>query len=429
MLCRQVVLRTGLTVVLAAGSVLAARTEKPNTLLITTDQQFADLLLGVALSSCAARSGPIAVSGVATDTFPSHYPRFSWDRVPVYQMFMDYGRLLTDAEVAAIASTSDFICIEKAHGGKAAGGAELGTRHENARFKALKPESTCLFYFNSAFAYPFTTSSRVFRYGKVSEEYKPFLLKDTKTGELAHREKVYCFDVLNPGFRNWWAKTVGKCVRESGVDGLFVDQMHGFVWMRPRKKEEVAQAQAELMRMASRAIGSDKILLLNNAHDIPELFEIGDAFMLEHFSPKLLTKEAILRDWEAMKRIHEAGKIAVWRIGVDVEERASAGAGRRRRPNAAACEALARERISFYLAAFLMGAQPYSYFQYGWGWCLQDGALVDYPEFKKRLGRPLGEYTRHDPNGWLFRRQFEHASVRVDLETRQGKVEWQSLHR
>jgi len=339
-------------------------------------------------------------------------------------MFADDNRLLTDAEVAAIASTSDFICIEKSHGCKVVGGADLGARHEIARFKALNPDLKGLFYFNSAYAYPFTTHSQLFRYDQVSEKHKAFLLKDPKTGELAHREKVYYFDVLNPGFRTWWAQTVGKCVRESGADGVFVDQMHGFGWLRPRKKKDVANAQAELMRMAKASIGRDKILLLNNAANIPELFEIGDAFMFEHYEPALLTKEAIVKDWEAMKRISRAGKISVWRIGVEVEARDRSNAGKHPPLSDAAHEALAKERMSFYLAAFLVGAQPYSYFQCGWGWRLQTGPLVDHSEFKKRLGKPLGEYARPDPNGWVFRREFEHASAQVDLDAREGRIEW-----
>ena len=264
----------------------------------------------------------------------------------------------------------------------------------------------------------------MFRHDEVGDKYKSFLIKDPETGGLAHRGNVYFFDVLNPEFRTWWVETVGKCVRASGADGLFVDQMHGFAWLRPQRKNKVAKAQAELMRMAKEAIGRDKILLLNNAHDIPELFEIGDAFMFEHYDSRLLTKEAILKDWEAMKRISRAGKAEVWRIGIEVEERDRSATRENRPLTDADYEVLAKERISFYLAAFLVGAQPYSYFQYGWGWRLQTGPLAGHPEFKKRLGKPLSDYTRPDPGGWVFRREFEHASVSLDLDSREGTIEW-----
>ena len=49
--------------------------------------------------------------------------------------------------------------------------------------------------------------------------------------------------------------------------------------------------------------------------------------------------------------------------------------------------ALARDRVEYYLACYLIGAQPYSYFQYGWGWTLSSGSLHDYPNCINRLAR------------------------------------------
>ena len=377
-------------------------------------------LMATLLSLCFSPARADAV-GLA-----SAFPRFSWDKVPVYQMFAHGERLLEDSEVREIASISGFICIEKQHGFKPLGGSDLGTRHEIPRFKAIDPNLKCLFYFNSAFAYTFVTYSKVFGFGKVDDKFKSFLITDPATGELAHRGHQYLFDVLNPEFRKWWADTAGRCVRESGADGLFVDQMHGFAYLRPQKRTEVAKAQAELMRMAKTAIGPDRILLLNNAADIPELFAIGDAFMLEHYDPKLLSKEAMLKDWALLKKISEANKIAVWRIGVEIEDRTAEGGASKPRLSDAVYDARARKQLPFYLAAFLIGAQPYSYFQYGWGWELKTGPLAGFPEFKRPLGKPLGDFTRPDPNGWIFRREFEHASVWLDLNAREGKIEWKS---
>jgi hypothetical protein len=345
-------------------------------------------------------------------------PAFSWDKVPIYQMFGDGNRLLTDAELGSIVGSSDFICIEKSHGLKKTGCAKLGAAREIARFKKIDPKTSCLFYFNSAYAFPFSKDTGVFGAEVVEEPFRSFLLLDPKTGEPRRRGRVPMFDVLKPEFRSWWAETVGKGVRESGADGLFVDQMHGFAFHRRQQKSEVDAAQAEMMRMAKKAIGPEKILLLNNGAHIPELFEIGDAFMFEHYNADQITKEAIVADWDLMKKISAADKIAVWRIGVEVETQGKKDLG------AADFEKLARERLSYYLAVFLIGARPYSYFQYGWGWTLQDGALVDFPEFSKPLGAPKGEATRPDPAAWTFTREFERASVRVDLETGKAEIMW-----
>jgi hypothetical protein len=345
-------------------------------------------------------------------------PAFSWDRVPIYQMFGDGTRLLNDAELSSIAASSDFVCIEKSHGFKELGCAKLGAAREIARFKETDPKTTCLLYFNSAYAYPFTTDSRVFGRKVIGEPFQSFLLLDPQTGELLRRDRVPMFDVLKPEFRTWWAETVGKGVRESGADGLFVDQMHGFAYERRKQQTEVASAQAEMMRMAKTAIGPEKILLLNNGAHIPALFEIGDAFMFEHYKADQLSKEAIVADWDLMKKISDAGKISVWRIGVNKEPEGA------KCVSAAEFEKFARERLPYHLAVFLIGAQPYSYFQYGWGWTLQSGSLVEYPEFSKPLGAPKGEATRPDPAAWTFTREFERASVRVDLQTGQSEIIW-----
>ena len=44
-----------------------------------------------------------------------------------------------------------------------------------------------------------------------------------------------------------------------------------------------------------------------------------------------------------------------------------------------------------------------------------------YPEFDKPLGPPLGDAIR---NGWTYQREFEHASVFVDLENKTAKIDW-----
>lgn len=220
---------------------------------------------------------------------------------------------------------------------------------------------------------------------------------------------------------------MAKGVRETGADGLFVDQMHGNVWYHPGKRVEVAAAQAEMMRMAKAAIGAEKILLLNNGAAIPALFAIGDAFMFEHYSPASISKEAIVNDWALMKKVAAAGKIAIWRIGVEQQPEGSPIAevpGESRKQREKRLEAVSQQQLDFYLAAFLIGAQEYSYFQYGWGWRLETGPLVTYPALTKPVGKPLDEFTRLGPEGWRFTRDFEQVRVSVDLEHRTGHLAW-----
>ncbi len=362
------------------------------------------------------------------------YPKFSWETTPMYYMFGDTERLLTEEEVRFIAARTDYICIEKSHGTKPLGAAELGAKHEAAAFKKVKPDIKVLFYFNSAWSWPFTSYNKNFTPDKINDfpELKKHLLVKPETGELHSRgnyiRHTYAFDVLKPEFRKWWVETVAKGVEESGCDGAFIDQMHGFYNLREDKKEEVHKAQGELLTALKKKLGPDKIVLGNNTSDdiARYAYPAVDASMFEHYSPKLLSKEKLLQDWADMFQLAKDGKMCVWRIGVenDIFAEKYKNAEDTSLTKHQIMYQLAKERREFYQACFLIGAQPYSFFQYGWGWNLADGSLYEFPELQKPLGAPKGAYQRTTPEGWEFTREFEHASVWVDTEKGEAKITW-----
>lgn len=390
------------------------------------------------LALCGAQGGATespkvyALSDGSAFVAAAHFPDFSWDVPPQYFMFGDTARLLRPDEVSSIAARTPFLCIEKSHGLQELGAAELGAKHEAAAFKKINPKVKVLFYFNSAYAWPFTSYNQAFTREKIDQnsELKKLLLVDPQSGELTHRRNVFQFDVLNPDFREWWVETVAKGVVTSGCDGAFIDQMHGFAWLRKDRSEEVEQAMGAMMTSLKVRMGPDKILLGNNAADpiARYVFPAIDANMFEHYNAARLSKENLLQEWSDMLRIAQAGKMSVFRIGVEVDRSPEAeliernetlGQGER-------MAALARARLEYYLACFLIGAQPYSYFQFGWGWTLSSGSLQDYPELHRPLGPPQGAYQRITPEGWEFTREFEHASVWVDTENGQARITWRN---
>jgi hypothetical protein len=349
------------------------------------------------------------------------YPEFSWDTPPRYFMFGDKNRLLTSEQVRFISGQTGFLCIEKSHGMGPLGAAELGAQHEAAAFKKINPDVKVLFYFNAAYAWPYTSYNKDFTKDRIDKKpaLKAFLLLHPKTGQLADQFGAFCFDVLNPDFRDWWVDTVAKGVKDSGCDGAFIDQMHGNVDLRKNKAREIEQAMGEMMGELKKRLGPDKILLANNAYsdNAAQVFPVSDAIMFENYSSSKSSKESLLSEWDDMLRIAKAGKISVLRMGVE-------GTGRKNlEPNMPAFSQQ-REKVEFALACYLIGAQPYSYLLYSWGWKLSSGAMVDYPEFEKPLGPPKGAYQRTSPGGWEFTREFEHASVWVNTETREAKITW-----
>jgi hypothetical protein len=82
---------------------------------------------------------------------------------------------------------------------------------------------------------------------------------------------------------------------------------------------------------------------------------------------------------------------------------------------------LARERITFPLACFLVAAQPGSHFCYSWGYRQDHGMLDAYPEFDRPLGPPKADAVWH---GLTATREFTHASVWVDLAAKQSRIDW-----
>jgi len=61
-------------------------------------------------------------------------------------------------------------------------------------------------------------------------------------GLNSRKDGTFCYDVLNPEFRDWSVQTVAKGVKDSGCDGAFIDQMHGSVRLRKSKKAEIEKA-------------------------------------------------------------------------------------------------------------------------------------------------------------------------------------------
>ena len=96
-------------------------------------------------------------------------------------MFGASWTLLDEDQVSFISERSDFICIEKNHGVTVLGSAELGTKHEVEAFNAVNLATKTLFYFNSAYAWPFTYYTENFAAEKIDDypELKAFLIKLT----------------------------------------------------------------------------------------------------------------------------------------------------------------------------------------------------------------------------------------------------------
>ncbi len=366
-------------------------------------------------------------------------PPFSWDTVPVYLHFGS-RTAMSDQQVAIAARLSDFICLEKAHGTLSdRKHPERIAASDAARIKAINPEAKVLMYWNTLIAWPFTSYNADF----AQTHPEDWTLRDMETGDpllkVKHkRSEVYQYNLLNADLRKWWATTIGGAVKEHGFDGFFMDaisQAKRPSWLKRGfgldKADELDAAAVDLMQQAKRIMGTDRLLIYNgfrskaggpdgNAAAGTEFLSFADGAQIEHFDQFSSTaKEDVLAYWKMAAEAADQGKIVLFKAWPDHDIN-WLNKQFMSKPQAEK-EAFARQRITYPLACYLIGAQENSYFCYGWGYDIDDGQLIEYPQYGKKLGPPQGDFQR---DGWLFRRSFQHANVTVDLEKRTAQIQW-----
>ena len=379
----------------------------------------------IGLVAPAAGQKPDVTESATAD--PAHWPAFSWDTVPVYIHFGKSAGPLTEQELAFVARTSDFVCLEKAHGTRALGSTEKGTAHDAARLKALNPRMKVLFYWNTFLNY------HLYDACEEVAKHPEWLFRDKEGQPIYKVRNLEQYNLLDSGFRAWWATVAGKAVKQYGCDGIFmdaVDQAKRPLWMKKGwgagKEPQLTGAVNDMMRLARREMGDGAIVLYNglrsNANETAgfDYLAHADGAMVEHFTAfASQSKEAVARDIAAIIKAGEAGKIVAVKGWPDPTFNWTNTAKMRLPQEQLAAEA--RKKITFSLACYLVAARRHSYFCYSWGYTNRHGNLIDYPEFHKPLGPPSADAER---DGWVYTRSFEHASVRVNLANREAKITW-----
>jgi len=393
------------------------------------------LVFGISLFADNTKEPPIA----QTDNFTgklvggsveTHRPKFSWDTVPLYSHFGDREGM-SDEEVEFIASHYDFIVLEKAHGMEKYGDTEQGTIEDVARIKALNPDAKMLYYWNLLLDYPLYEASKK----RVDE---PAWFIHTVDGELDLKgsgpNALKKYDLSNENWRHWWVSVATDMLERGSMDGVFIDALPQ-VALKPENQKrvwgdekylEIERGIGETLIALKQAIGPETTVIYNGIRSVPggwehggmKYLEYADGAIIEHFNVILSQEpEQIAEDIERMTRAGKEGKIVILKafpgfLWINKEDMAMPLEKKIK---------LARQRITFPLAAFLIAAQEHSYFNYTWGYRAEHGAFEWYPEFDRRLGPPRGDAVR---DGYEYRREFEHASVHINIETKQAEIDW-----
>lgn len=352
-----------------------------------------------------------------------NYPKFSWNKVPIAFHFGKRNSLLTIKEAVFISTHSNFIVLEKGHGYPRYN-TEYSIKKDAKKLKKLNPNIKVIFYWNAFLDYPLYKAHNVYNY------HPKWWLKNLDGSYDLKKGKIKRYDLSNPNVRKWWVKTVKKQILEGPTDGVFMD---AFIQVtNPSNKKlwgeikynSIQEGLQQLIAETRIALGSENLIVYNGIRSTPgrnvgnDFTDYTDAVMIEHFGMfQSNSKESMLLDIQEMEKAGKAGKIVCfkgWPEHTWMDKIFMAKSLKQK-------QKISKENITFPLASFLAGAQENSYFIYNWGYLLNHGALDSYQEFDKPLGKPINNMK---VNHWEITRDFEHASIWVNLETKEAKIDW-----
>lgn len=349
-------------------------------------------------------------------------PPFSWDHVPVYAHVGKTSDDFTTKELDFLAKHFDFITIEKGQASRKYGNTEDGFAAAAREIKKRNPRVKVLFYWNASL----DCSSHRGDYKAMRTFPAGGYLKDSQGNPVLRRKTVPNYDLVRQDVRDWWSDAAARAVREYGADGIFADAMGdppqaNLKTLDDEKFVALRAARLALLEETRRKIGPDKLIIYNGLmkDDRKQLLRFADGAMVEHFGhfANGSSKEQMAAILEAMHTTARDGKIVILKAWPGFSFRQP---DMMMKPHDELAR-LARERITFPLACFLVAAEPNCYFCYTWGYRENHGTFEWYPEFDKPLGPPKAEAKR---TGWTYQRDFAHASVFADLETQTGRIDW-----
>lgn len=371
---------------------------------------------------------PLLFTPLAAVHAAAGFPKFSWDRVPVYA-HVGLGRGLTPAQHRFLAAHYDLIAftggtVDREYRSNDQITFESLARQAASLVKQYNPDAKVLFYWASDMPKSqWKQSNAAFPDGGY--------VIAKKAGRDSRQ-----FDVRRQDVRDWWSTIAGKAVHDYGCDGIFVDGATAGRADGPWSKMFGADQAAEMdrgvfamLKQAREKMGPDKLIIFNPLHgydkDHPGLGEqylpVTDGAMMDDFDRnpgRQQSPEYMANTIDAMRLAAMHGKIVIFKGWPQFTWHTSPEIMKKPREEQLR---LARAQISFPLACFLAGAGEHCYFCYTWGWLPEHGALDTFPEFDRPLGPPRGGAVR---DGWTFRREFEHASVFVDVEKKTAKIDW-----
>ena len=349
-------------------------------------------------------------------------PNFSWNKIPRWVAARS-TKAFTNQQITDIADNFQLIMLEKANS-QGFSYIEDGIENAATRLKAVNPNLTTLFYYNTYINYGGYRAN--IEYDQNAAAWSTY-----ENGEIyLFKDLYYWYNQDVEGMRDWWIDTCLEMANLDVIDGVFIDKV-----VNPDNNGDVfdengnpSNNYTRMLRDLYNQLPSNKLLVGNTlrnerAGGSRALMEITDGSYMERWdfpSSGQSDAEALAVSIQLMREALQKGKMINFQTSPD-------SATEEEKPtDAIELLAYTKEHVYFPLAIFLMIAEEHAYFSYTTGVNalstssdLWDTSFID--EFHYFLGEPLGDPTK---DGYLYQRSFENLDVSVNLETKETVFNW-----
>ena len=357
-------------------------------------------------------------------------PDFSWDRMPLY-VHIRKDTAFSDDEIKYLA-TFPLITFEKSTGNKDSGSTEAGVVKAARAVKAINPDTKILYYRNVIVEYGGYTASKSLK--KISNAF----LVDRKGNDKLIRNRLPAYDLSNKAVRDWWVDAAKDVCTDPSIDGIFLDGVvkivePGFLKsaIGPEKKKAVLAGYVSMMEETRKALGPKQLMLANILRArFPDsglsYIKPLDGSYIEGFEGAvggMSKKDYVAKGMEAFQKAAQQGSIIAYTCGIGENHQDADEAPRPADGKSKPSKRDPKARFNYQLALFLICAEKYSYFDLKDSYDAKTSKTwMTHPaDYDRPLGPPKGPATR---DGYTYAREYEHASVRLDIEKESGEVIW-----
>lgn len=362
-----------------------------------------------------------------------HYPKFSWNHVPRY-MHMRKSKAFTKKEFQYLAKFP-IITLEKKTGMGTYGSTEQGSLEAAKGIKAINPDAKVLYYRNIIVHYNGYDVNK-----SLSEIDSPLLINAAGKTNIIHGGKRGGYDLTSSSLQSWWLDHCIAMAANAEINGIFIDG--NIKVLEPaflkkeigqKKKAKVAKAYEQMMRDLKSRLGKDKLVianiirarLSNSGLDYLEYFDGSYLEGIEVAANGMTRLDYVARGIAAIQKAARDGKIICFSMGLGEAKMVGMGIDDTRIKVGQG--SAIQNRLTYTLAMFLVCAEKYSYFLAHDGYSVnrKDSSvwLKDFPEYSKPLGPPKGPAKK---KGYIYSRDYEYASVWLDIENEKARIEWRS---